>query len=64
MRYHDVGDEWWAVPKIMDLQCCDCGLVHETRFRIRFEGKKPVLEMRMDRNERATAAVRRHRKRK
>lgn len=62
-RYQEVEDEWWAVPKIMDLQCCDCGLVHEVRFRIRFKDKKPVLQMRMARNERATAAVRRERKR-
>ena len=63
-RYADVGDEWWKVPKVMDLQCCDCGLVHLTRFRIKITKGKPSLEMRMDRNERATAQVRRNRRRK
>ena len=62
-RYEQVWDgEWWALPKKMDMQCCDCGLVHTAFFRIRIEDGKPYLEMRMDRNNRATAAVRRARR--
>jgi hypothetical protein len=63
-RYDQVWDgDWWTLPKKMDMQCCDCGLVHSVYFRIRTEGGQPFLEMRMDRNERATAAVRRVKKR-
>jgi hypothetical protein len=62
--YEQVWDgEWWAVPKKLDMQCCDCGLVHAVYFRIReTETEKPMLEIRMDRNNRATAQVRRHKK--
>ena len=62
-RYEQVWDgEWWALPKKMSLQCCDCGLVHDVYFRINVEDGQPFLEMRTDRNARATAAVRRARK--
>ena len=64
-RYEQVWDgQWWAMPKTMSLQCCDCGLVHEIAVRVRIEDNIPVLEMRMDINARATAAVRRATKRK
>lgn len=64
-KYEQVWDgDWWALPKRMSMQCCDCGLVHRVYFRINVEDGKPSLEMRMDRDNRATAAVRRARKRK
>ncbi len=51
--------QWWTMPKKMSLQCCDCGLVHDITVRVRHEEGVPVIQMRMDVNARATAAVRR-----
>ena len=39
--------------------CCDCGLVHELDFKVSDNG---AVWLRARRNERATAAKRRHRK--
>ena len=38
--------------------CCDCGLVHRMRFKVR--GKNLII-MKFWRDERATAQIRRHR---
>lgn len=64
--YEQVWDgDWWPVPKQLDMQCCDCGLVHAVYFRIRMKNKKkPVLEVRFDRNNRATAQIRRRKPRR
>jgi hypothetical protein len=44
--------------------CCDCGLVHELQFRIFKDTKRRLsVKFRARRNMRATAAVRRHKKR-
>ena len=42
------------------LRCCDCGLVHDIEFRI----SKGKISFRAWRDNRATAAVRRHMKKK
>lgn len=58
-RYeHDDGD-WFRVPKTLMQQCCSCGLVHAIDFR---QHKKEGLQMRFTRDERATSAARRSRK--
>ena len=53
-------DEWFPVTLRHGIrqQCCSCGLVHDIEIRRR--GSK--LEMRIVRHERATAAVRRSKK--
>jgi hypothetical protein len=64
-RYEQVYDgDWWDVPKNFDLACCHCSLVHGVSFRIRVIDEKPILQIRMNRNMRATAALRRHKKRR
>lgn len=59
-KYEQVwdGDEF-PVTGPFDLACCDCNLVHTVRIRVR-DGK-PYLKL--DRNDRSTAALRRHHKR-
>lgn len=59
-----IGDGWEDVPKRMELACCDCSLVHSITFRVRMVDKKPKLQWMVDHNERATSALRRHKKRK
>lgn len=63
-EYQLIGDGWEDVPKRMELACCDCSLVHSIVFRVRMIEDKPKLQWKVDRNERATAAMRRHKKRK
>jgi hypothetical protein len=60
--YEDVGDGWQDVPKRLELACCDCSLVHSIVFRAKLIGSVPLLQWKVDRNERATAALRRHRR--
>jgi hypothetical protein len=55
-KYEQVfDDEWFAMPKTLDLACCDCGLVHRVRLRVR----KGRLEVCFTRDNRKTAAMRR-----
>jgi hypothetical protein len=53
-------DGWtdWHQPNHTDykLACCDCGLIHKMQFRV----VKGQVEFRASRDERATAARRRH----
>ena len=53
-------DGWsrWIFPSRTKykLACCDCGLVHDWRFRLR--GKHIEFKVRV--NKRSTAAIRRH----
>ena len=64
-KYEDLSETvdpegWsrWVTPApIYKMACCDCGLVHEMRYRID-DGE---LEVAFRRNNRATAQVRRHR---
>ena len=41
------------------IACCDCHLVHIHDFRIVKKGKRQIIEMRIRRAQRATAALRR-----
>jgi uncharacterized Zn finger protein len=43
----------------MDIQCCDCGLVHRMKFKIEKIGKRNWIRVQVKRHPRATAAVRR-----
>lgn len=57
-------DGWddWVSPERGKTRiiCCDCGLAHDHQFRVR----KGKIEWRSRRNERSTAQVRRHMKKK
>jgi hypothetical protein len=56
-KYGDLPEgQWERPPKNYKLACCDCGLVHKMDFRV-VDGK---VEFRVYRDERATAAIRRH----
>jgi len=50
--------EWEFVPKDGYVQCCDCGLVHRIKHRIR----NGFREWRWTRDNRRTAQSRRHMK--
>lgn len=63
-EYVLIGDGYEHVPKTLELACCDCSLVHSIAFRVRIIKGKPQLQWKVDRNNRATAALRRHKKRK
>jgi hypothetical protein len=54
-KYDQIYDgEWFDLPGKMDLACCDCGLVHKFRSRLK-DGK---IQIRMDRHGPATGGVR------
>ncbi len=59
-KYPVVTDGDWIRPKRrgFKLACCDCSLVHTINFRVR----KGVLEFQPARDNRATAAMRRAKK--
>ena len=56
-----VEGEWDSpIHRGWKLACCDCHLVHIVDFRIRTDKRgRPGVELRMRRDERATAAMRR-----
>ena len=57
--YRQIWDsEWEPLPKDWYLQCCDCGLCHRIRLRIR-DGKP---EIQMTRDNRRTGQIRRWKK--
>ncbi len=60
MKYDGDVEEWFDVKRGFRLSCCGCHLVHDLEFRL----KGKVIECRIFRNERATAAKRRPHKRK
>jgi len=61
MKYYQLKDGEWFRPLMKGFRdaCCDCGLVHTTDFRI----SNGYVEFRSRRNNRATAAIRRTKKR-
>ncbi len=58
--------QWYPVrTRNYRLCCCDCGLVHDIEFRPFLKSRlidqrKTKLEIRLRRNNRATAQIRRH----
>jgi hypothetical protein len=60
MKYDKNVDEWFDAGRGFRLSCCGCHLVHDLEFRI----KGDKIEVRIFRNERATAAMRRPHKRR
>jgi hypothetical protein len=61
-KYKLIEENQWEKPirKNYKLACCDCGLVHNVDFKI----EKKAIMLRMRRNNRATAAIRRGMKNK
>lgn len=54
-EYEQVYDgQWFDMPDVMNLACCDCGLVHVFRARL----KNGQIQIRMDRHGPATGGVR------
>jgi len=51
----------WIQPvrKAYRLGCCDCGLVHDVDFKLVKLGKARLIQLRVRRNNRSTALVRR-----
>jgi len=74
----DGWSDWQLPTRHYRLACCDCGLVHDIEFRVSRAERQPngsyviyshdptdcVVQFRVRRNNRSTAQVRRHRKRK
>ena len=60
MSYKRVIDTEWVEPirRGYRMICCDCGLVHRMDFRLTGD-KHKVIQFRVKRDNRATAAVRR-----
>lgn len=58
MRYDEPEAGEWVQPirRGYKLRCCDCGLVHRMDFRI----SRKRIQFRVFRDNRATAAIRRH----
>lgn len=59
--YKPVADEWiQPIRRGYRLACCDCGLVHDMDFRV----LKGRAQFRVRRNNRSTAMMRRHMKKR
>lgn len=64
MKYHQIEPGEWINPSrhSYKMACCDCGLVHLLQFRLVGSRKYRQIQFRAFRDDRATAAVRKHRK--
>lgn len=62
-EYEHIEDGKWTrvVARGHENACCDCGLVHKIDYRIARDG---ALEVRFRRDKRATAALRRKKRKK
>ncbi len=60
------GDGEWIRPvrRGYKLGCCDCGLVHRINFKLVPYGSGKKIKFQAWRDERATAAVRREKKKR
>lgn len=57
MKYEQVWDgEWEPLYKDILMACCDCGLTHRIRIRVR----KGVPQVQYTRDARRTGQIRRH----
>ena len=60
MKYPVFESGEWITPNVKDFKiaCCSCGLVHKMSFRV----EAGIFQIKMDRDNRATAAMRRHKR--
>lgn len=63
MTYPQVTEGQWVNPvqEGYKMACCDCGLVHRLDFKVAEDG---FVSLRAFRDNRATAAIRRERKKR
>lgn len=60
-RYEIIKDgEWFQLGQRM--QCCDCGLVHDIEYDVTLLNQVLTVRLKATRNNRATAQVRRNKK--
>ena len=66
MKYKNVEPGEWIRPrpKGYKMMCCDCGLVHVIDFKIIKSGNGRYVRFKAIRDNRATAASRKHRTKK
>lgn len=62
MKYHQVENGEMIYPRMRGYKfcCCDCGLVHVMDFQAKKWGRGYRIRFKVRRDNRATAAVRRH----
>ena len=61
-KYKDIDSgESFYVAESRKIACCDCGLVHKLEI---FKDEKGFMKMRLTRDRRATAAIRREKKKR
>lgn len=62
MKYPEFKSDEWMTPDTNNFKmaCCSCGLVHKVKFRV----EAGIFQMKFIRDNRATAAMRRHSKSK
>lgn len=60
--YPKVRAGQWVKPRrrFYKMACCDCGLVHKMEFKLVPRGNGKAILLRAWRDNRATAAIRRH----
>jgi hypothetical protein len=61
LKYPEFQSDEWMTPDVKNFKvaCCDCGLVHRVKFRV----EAGLFQLKMSRDNRATAAMRRHKRR-
>jgi hypothetical protein len=64
LKHERVGSGEWVQPirKGYKMGCCDCGLVHRMDFRLWKTRRGNFIQFRAYRDNKSTAAVRRHMK--
>jgi hypothetical protein len=64
MKYERPASGEWVQPvrRGYKMACCDCGLVHTVNFRLAKRGNRHWIQFQAFRNETATAAVRREKR--
>jgi hypothetical protein len=67
-KYKPVTAGEWVqpIPRGYQMACCDCGLVHRLDFRVvkYAGGSRTKVQYRADRDNRATAALRREKRKR
>ena len=63
LKYKQIENDEWVQParRSYKFGCCSCGLVHRLQFRLVKNGRRneKKIQFRLERDERATGAMRR-----